>query len=397
MPNARRNGRRNAAKIKVGNNAAVAAAVEAQQAKPLAGRAPRALVDELRRLGSALGHDTRKRLEGSIDAYYRGNSLYDDRGRLENSTKKVRGLLKKIDWINNWAQDQALDPNLRRDCARFVTRVVRGGNGSKLEDLFRPASNLHGRRQKEGRKRVDLEQHGLPMEHDLGQDFRLKRVTSRGQLKSVGRAYGNCLVKNKYGHHTRLKSGDSAFYVVEHGEGGRGRGLVLEVNNANGEVDHAEGTDRKELAKLAGSAVALQDVLLSVLRHVGGRPDEDGVFGPAGAYVEFLADFDLTRPHARTRLAGKRYCAWADGRVLIIRRGKARWSRFVFDGKRWRTDYDSALDEADLAGLFAPRWPSLGRLVAEAIGKRQVEDDSGCRRHRLPRRRRRTGGRRARR
>ena len=397
MPNARRNGRRNDAKIKVGNNAAVAAAVEAQQAKPLADRVPRALVDELRRLGSALGHDTRRRLEERIDEYYQRNCLYDSRGRLENSTKDVKGLLKKINWINNWAQDQALDPNLRRDCARFVTRVVRGGNGSQVGELFQPARDLRNRRQKEGQKRVDLEQHGLPMEHDLGQDFRLKRVTSRGQLKGVGRAYGNCLVKNEYGHHTRLKSGSSAFYVVEHGEGGRGSGLVVEVNRANGKIVQAEGTDRKELAELAGSIVALQNVLLSVLRHVGGRPDEDGVFGPAGAYVEFLADFDLTRPHARTRLAGKRYCAWANGRVLIIRRGKARWSRFVFDGKRWRADYDSALDEADLAGLFAPRWPSLGRLVAEAIGRRQVEDDGGCRRHRLPRRRRRTGGRRARR
>ena len=277
-------------------------------------------------------------------------------------------MLKKINLINKWADDQALDPNFCHDCRRFVKRVVRGGNGSELDDLFQPAGKLWGRRHKEGIKRVDLEQHGARDEHDLGCGFWLKRVTSRGRLKSVGRAYRNCLAKNEYGHHNRLRSRGSAFYVVEHGEGGRGRGLVVEVECETGMIVQVEGADIEELVELAGSSVALQKILLSALQRMNAHPDPDGdsVFVPAGAHVEFLGDFDVKRPHARTRLGKKRFFAWANKHVLIIRRGKAQWSRFLFDGKRWCANYDSTLNESDLAGLLAPLWPSLGKLVAKS-------------------------------
>lgn len=342
-----------------------------------ANRTPRALAEQLHRLGSALGHDARQTLERSVDEYYRRNRLYDGRGRLANSTRTVKGLLKKIILINAWADDEALDQNFRWDCKRFVKRVVRGGNGSQLDDLFHPASKLWGRRQKEGKKRRDLEQHGSSTKHDIGYGFCLKSVTSRGRLKSVGKIYRNCLAKNEHGHHDRLKSGDSAFYVIEHGEGGLGRGLVVEVQCANGKIVEVGGADLEELKELAGSSVALQTMLLCALRHMDGCPDDDGVFVPAGAHAEFLLEFDVGKPHAQTRLGKKRYLAWANERVLIIRRGKAQWSRFVFGGNRWCADYHSALDEADLAGLLAPLWPHLGKLVAKHQRQEpHVEDDS---------------------
>ena len=298
-------------------------------------------------------------LEEGISQHYRDNDLYDGRGKKMSATRDVYNLLWAICRIIAWWHDETLDSNFRHDCKTFLKRVARGGNGGLLEDLFRPASELRGRRWKEGRKRSEREPHGQPVEHSLGYGFRLESVNTIKGLKSASRTHNNCLGDNRHGYHTALKSGESEFYRIEHGKGGPDAGLVVQIDVATRTIDHAEGADLEELAELAGGAAAFQKMMLSALQHMDVYPDGDRVFGEAGAYAEFLASFDVERPHARL---GKRLSAWTDGRVLIVRSGKADWSRFVVDRKSLCADYGSALDEGELAFLLV-QWDGLHKLI----------------------------------
>ena len=336
------------------------------------------------------GGDVGARLEESVERYFRDKGLYDGRGKKADEKEKVGSLLRQVRQIFRCYEDESRDQNLRHDCRSFLRRVARGGSGGALADLFKPATELVGRQQRDGRRRNDREQRCSPMEHDLGDCWWLRRITSVKGLKDEGLRYQNCLRTNEYRHHTKLKCGRSAFFVFGYKRGGRGRGWVIEVDLVEDRIVHVEGAEREDLVKLAGGDLKLRAKLLSALKLIGARSDE--AFGAAGAYTEFLEDFALGSPDALSSLG---YSAWAKEDVLILRRrlrGRlAQWSRFVLDGECWCADYGSALDEGDLACLFAPRWPGLGKLVRGASRSRatpKTTNRRGARRRVRPRIRR---------
>lgn len=280
-----------------------------------------------------------EKLALKIDAFYKEARK---QAGYQRTPKKAIGeahkTVKHLVCAVRYAQEHP-DGNIKRAAKKLLKSTMHPG--APFEALSQCASKLHGDVRKAGERRENEKREAAARSIDIGSRYRLVELTSKRALRSVGKAFGNCLSGGEFlaGYWKEVREETAELWVLQRktSDGGWKPHGLLKVDT----------TDPRRIAECKRSGnhplKLKRKVAEAVLRKLHASGDDVETFTRVGAFTAFLDG----RPEVEPLQVGqRRVWLWRYPEEIILKvrlpRGKPTWMRLY----RWNdTDDDWLTDE----------------------------------------------------
>ncbi len=273
------------------------------------------------------GYKVARRVRNKLDEHFAAPLRRDGRGRKSQELRRALVTLRHLINATAWRSRVDLDVNVRQEAKALVTTACHGQ--VSFESLMDRARTLRGRVNKCGKARNARRaiKGCKPLRIELPEGFTVERLHTVKMLAHAGRTLGNCTKNNNFGDHDELRTRESDFYWVRHGNSAV---AMLRVHLRSREIAEFLGKDNEDV-ELPRSVLI---TMLSRLRLNG--DDVEACLQQGAASIFVTGGADICKPNYRRRRRKLRL--WWNKGVLVIREGRRhKWSSFCWDGTAWQS------------------------------------------------------------
>ena len=260
--------------------------------------------------------------------------------------------------------DEALRAREHEDSTvrRAARKAVRGLPHQNFPDIRRRLGELHGLKSRLGKRAADRRRQEAARTIEIDDRHELQELRSVASLRSVGRAFDNCVEDEREAREYLRAPGTEMWVLRDRAE--RRPLCLMEVNLDFREIAECKGPSNATPKLKRSLAFAILDAL-----DVSGNDRK--TFVRVGAYSEFRGG----QPEGETvETGGRRYRIWildGDRKIVVaVRKPPSRrwgWSIFFRDGGYIRDHRRNALSTGELLALVVDH-PVLATKLHGAAG-----------------------------
>ena len=293
----------------------------------------------------------RKKLRTSIDIYFQDARRRDKRGRKTTELAKVITTLRHVLNMHSWASRERYDLNIRRRIKKMLKHI---DHHQSWERTRIDASKARGLANQAGKTWNDRREYGPNEVIILDHEYVVYRLNTVGEMRSVGKRAGNCLVSFSY-YFDQLRNREAQFYELR----------------KSGDTCACFSVDCYSFRVLEIETYGRHDedvelpphVIWRMCKRLGISGDSEELFLKNGIFEIFLEG--LANPTLPMLTAQDFQIWWREGEIVIKDVRTGRWSLLFWSRSKWRRSMFSQFNTHSLE-VMSRFYPEFNQILQTA-------------------------------